>query len=208
MLSGNAEAYEAQRYQDLAKQLRNIPVTMHVFERKSSQNDHSICFIDVEQFEYYCHILTPGERIFVQWSPSPPKLTAEERGPGVKQEKDDESGWAGVILDDNPLYPAASLTILLFRPTGDSPNATRDLPAVKDIDEWLPVQKVYIKAMPSYITVKARLDALDKQRWQHRRKSTWRKSVKFLPVAILLSRDTMTSSTFLLMNVYRRSQLP
>ena len=86
---------------------------------------------------------------------------------GEKDPVDKSAGWTAIVVEDNVFFSEAPLMVMLCRPGKDKPLADKKMRAAQSLDESMPVQKVYLKTYPSAVTIKARLNALDKHRYHN-----------------------------------------
>ena len=167
VMHGYSEAYEQEHIFLLSKRLRDLPVKMAVLQPSGSSGDYYFAFLFVNDWEMYQRLFDPHDRFLVTWTPAPefkPSLMKEE---GDKDPVDKPAGWTAIVMEDNVLFSEAPLMIMLCRPGKDKPLADKEIRAAQNLDESMPVQKVYLKTYPSAVTIKARLNALDKHRYRN-----------------------------------------
>ena len=164
VLYGNAEAYEQQVFFDQSKVLRATPIKMGVLQPPNSNGDYYFAALFIPDWEQYQHILEPLTQLTACWQPPPtikPQFLKEE---GEKDPKDRPVGWRAVVMEDNAFSDQANLAIILCRPKEGHPLADMKMPAAHEVGQEMPLQYVYLKVIPSDVTIKARLNALDNHR--------------------------------------------
>ena len=167
VMHGYSEAYEQEHVFVLSKQLRDLPVNMAVLQPPVSSGDYYFAFLFVNDWETYQRLFDPHHRLLVTWTPAPeikPNLMKEE---GEKDPDDKPAEWTAIVMEDNVLFSEAPLMVMLYRPGKDKALADKKTRAAQSLDESMPVQKVYLKTYRSTVTIKARLNALDKHRYRN-----------------------------------------
>ena len=162
VLYGNSEAYEAQHFFELSRELRATKVTMSVFGPKGSNGDYYVVFISIPDWHRFQHVLMPFDEVRICFKPPPTVEPQSEKAKGEKDLEDNAPGWSGRVMENNALFQNAPLTALIRRPVEGAPLWDMEMPSVDDIEQIMPTRAVYIKTFPSAITVKARLKAIDK----------------------------------------------
>ena len=162
VLYGNSEAYEAQHFFELSRELRVTKVTMSVFAPKGSNGDYYVVFISIPDWHRFQHVLMPFDNLRICFEPPPDIKPQSEKVQGEKDNKDLAPGWSGRVMKDNALFQDAPLTAIIKRPGEGLALSDMDMPSVDDVEQRMPTQAVYIKTFPSAVTVKARLKAIDK----------------------------------------------
>lgn len=167
VLQGNAEAFEQKHFLDMSISLRGTPVKMALLSPPDSSDDYYFAFVFIHDWEQHQHILEGLTDVLVCWTAPPAIKPQSQKEDGEKDPKDNPLGWRAVVMEDNAIFSDAPLTLILRRPAHPHPLADKKMSAATTFDEEMPMQWVYLKVVPSVVTVTARLKALDKHRYHN-----------------------------------------
>ena len=185
VMNGNAEAYNAQNAFTLAKELRNIQVSIAVFRPASSKGDFYWIGLTMQDFEKYGQLFQEKDSVYICNEPAPKQTEGE------KLVKDLCPAWKAIVLSDDYNLMNADVALLLQRPR-DSEHALHNMKikAASSLDEELPIRYVYLRLVLDSNTVKGRLNALEKHRYRHRPDADFENKRR-----ILVGRDLSVTST-------------